>query len=84
MTEKNYSIDDVYESIGENENVRKIVDDIKDSPNEKDFLQWKSLLFIAQEMRKTTSFLFSAFSLISSRFFCVSISLNNKYTLLKV
>jgi len=42
MAEKNYSIHDVYESIGENENLRNVLDHFKDNRfgNEKDFFEW--------------------------------------------
>jgi len=43
MTEKGHSIHDVYQSIGENENVRKMVDCLKGERylgNEKNLLKW--------------------------------------------
>ncbi len=43
MTEKNYSIHDVYESIGENENLRKFIDLLKGERylgNEENLLKW--------------------------------------------
>jgi len=43
MTEKNYSIHDVYKSIGENENLKKCVDSLKGERflgNEENLLEW--------------------------------------------
>ncbi|HLD39738.1 MAG TPA: hypothetical protein VJB13_01210 [Candidatus Nanoarchaeia archaeon] len=43
MTEKDYSIHDVYQSIGENENLKKVVDLLKEEGylgNEENVLKW--------------------------------------------
>ncbi|MDP3698791.1 MAG: hypothetical protein Q8R47_04335 [Nanoarchaeota archaeon] len=42
MAEKDKSIHDVYKSIGENEDLRKVVDIIKEGyfPHESEFIEW--------------------------------------------
>jgi len=43
MTDKNYSINDVYKSIGENENLKKLVDGLKEEHwlgNEENVVIW--------------------------------------------